>query len=381
MTAFFRRAAAMIFSLAALCPLTVSAFSGTSAESAILIEASGEHVIYEHDADRRLPMASTTKIMTALCAIESGDIKRCVKVSPSAVGVEGSSIYLKADEELTLEDLLYALMLASANDAAAAIAIEVSGSVEDFAALMNRRANELGCTDTHFDNPHGLDSENHYTTARDLAKITAAALQNETFRKIVSTYKHTIPLEGGGVRVLVNHNRLLRTEENVIGVKTGFTKRSGRCLVTAAERGGVTVVAVTLRDPDDWRDHSAMLKLGLDSYRCDILCDDDGLSFPVPVAGGDTDFVIAHGGERMTVSLPVDAPTPHRVVNLRPFVFAPVECGENLGYVEWFDEDGNSLGKFDLFAEGTVNARKKPSLLDRIHDIFNKESKDETVHE
>lgn len=385
MKAFLCRAAALLFTFIILFSIftatDVSAFSGTSAESAILIEVSGENVIYEHNADRRMPMASTTKIMTALCAIESGNTARRVKISPDAVGVEGSSVYLKAGEEMTLEDLLYALMLASANDAATAIAIEVSGSVEAFAELMNEHARALGCENTHFTNPHGLDNEDHYTTARDLAKITAAALENDTFRTIVSTYKHTIPMEGGGVRLLLNHNRLLRTEENVIGVKTGFTKRSGRCLVTAAERDGVTVVAVTLHDPDDWRDHTAMLELGLDSYRCDILCEDGGLSFPVPVAGGTSDFVTACGGEHLTVSLPADAPAPRRVVSLSPFVFAPIERGDRLGYVEWFDKDGNSLGKTELSASESVPARERPTLWDRITGIFKKETKNETVHE
>ncbi len=382
MNSFIRRTAAILFTLAILFPAArVGAFSGTSAESAILIEATGENVIYEHNADHRMPMASTTKIMTALCAIESGDITRRVKISADAVGVEGSSIYLKAGEELTLEDLLYALMLASANDAAAAIAIEVSGSIDKFAELMNERARALGCENTHFTNPHGLDNEEHYTTARDLARITAAALENETFRTIVSTYKRTIPMEGGGVRLLLNHNRLLRTEENVIGVKTGFTKRSGRCLVTAAERDGVTVVAVTLHDPDDWRDHTAMLELGLDSYRCDILCEDDGLVFPVPVTGGTSDFVTARGGERIAVSLPKDAPEPRRVVNLSPFVFAPVRRGDRLGYVEWFDGDGNSLGTTELTAAESVPMRKRPTVWDRITGIFKKEDNDETVHE
>ena len=377
MKKLFCRTAAIIFTLLMLCPaVSVNAFSGTSAQGAILIEASGGHVIYEHDADRRLPMASTTKIMTALCAIESCELDRKVKVSPAAVGVEGSSVYLQAGEELTMEDLLYALMLASANDAATAIAIEVAGSVESFAEKMNERARALGCENTHFTNPHGLDNEEHYTSARDLARITAAALENDTFRTIVSTYKHTIPIPGGGVRMLLNHNRLLRTEEDVIGVKTGFTRRSGRCLVTAAERDGVTVIAVTLSDPDDWRDHSAMLEHGLASYRCEILAEPGSLSFPVPVTGGDgdSDFVIASNDSRLDICLPAGAPTPRRVVNLDRFIFAPVLKGEVLGYVEWFDEDGQSIGRLDLIAQSTVSARPKATLWDKITDFFTKEN-------
>lgn len=371
MKAFICRTAALVFTFFVFFPsLRAHAFSGTSAEGAILIEASGGNVIYEHDADLRLPMASTTKIMTALCAVESRDIHDKVKVSPDAVGVEGSSVYLTAGEELTLEDLLYALMLESANDAAAAIAIEVSGSIEAFAGLMNERAQSLGCENTHFTNPHGLDNEEHYTTARDLAAITAAALENETFRTIVSTYKHTIPMSGGGVRLLLNHNRLLLTGKDVIGVKTGFTRRSGRCLVTAAERDDVTVVAVTLHDPDDWRDHAAMLEHGLDSYRREVLAEPGSLTFPVPVAGGTSDFVTAVNSECLTVCLPADSPAPRRVVNLDHFIFAPVTEGDCLGYAEWFDGSGKSVGKLELYAAETVPSRTQPTLWDRITDFF-----------
>ncbi len=361
---------ALFFAFSA--PVTVAAeeFPGTSAKGAILIETSCGGVIYEHNADSRLPMASTTKIMTALCALENGDLSKTVKIPPAAVGVEGSSVYLKEGEELTLEDLLYALLLASANDAAAAIAIEISGSVDAFAELMNERARSLGLENTHFTNPHGLDNEEHYTTARDLAAITAEALKNETFRKIVSTYKHTIPLAGGGVRLLLNHNRLLRTEDNVIGVKTGFTKRSGRCLVTAAERDGVTVVAVTLSDPDDWRDHAAMLGFGLDAYRCEILAEEGSLAFPVPVAGGTSDFVTAVGVGSYTVCLPKDAPQPRRVIEMDRFVFAPVAEGDVLGRVRWFGEDGALLAEAELLAKETVPKRPKPGLRDRIKNFF-----------
>ena len=372
----FRRILASVFTfliLATAVPTGVSAFSGTSAHSAILIEAGGGDVIYESNADERLPMASTTKIMTALCAIESRSLTDKVKVSPAAVGVEGSSVYLTAGEELTMEDLLYALMLQSANDAAAAIAIEVSGSIEAFAELMNARARSLGLENTHFANPHGLDNEDHYTSAHDLAAITAAALKNETFRTIVSTYKHTIPNSDGGVRVLVNHNRLLRTEDNVIGVKTGFTKRSGRCLVTAAERNGVTVIAVTLSDPDDWRDHAAMLEYGLESYVCCELADPGSLAFPVSVVGGEAAFVTASNRDALSVCMNAGAAEPRRVVNLDRFIFAPVSAGDKLGYVEWFDEDGKSLGTVDLYAAETIPAHRTPGMWERITDFFSKE--------
>ena len=223
-----------------------------SAKSAILIEASTGEVIWSENPDQRLPMASTTKIMTALVAIESGDVKRTVSISPLAVGVEGSSVYLYANEKMTLEDLIYAMLLESANDAAAAIAIEVGGSIEGFADMMNERASSLGLSNTHFENPHGLDGETHYTTARELAIIAREAYSNEILKGIFSTYKKTIPLnETEGVRLLINHNKLLKSYDGATGIKTGFTKKSGRCLVSAAERDGLEFIAVTLNAPND----------------------------------------------------------------------------------------------------------------------------------
>lgn len=203
-----------------------------SASSAVLMDASSGNVLYEKDAHTERPMASTTKIMTALIAIEEYDLKKTVTVSKEAVGVEGSSVYLYENEKLTMEELVFALMLESANDAATAIAIEIAGSVEEFAELMNEKAEELGLENTSFENPHGLDGESHYTTAYDLAKLTAYAMKNEAFRAVVSTYKTVIPMNNGeGSRLLINHNRLLKSYEGTIGVKTGYTKKSGDVLL------------------------------------------------------------------------------------------------------------------------------------------------------
>ena len=218
-------------------------------------------------------MASTTKIMTALVAIENCPIDKMVTVSPEAVGVEGSSVYLKANEKISMESLLYALLLSSANDAAAAIAYEVAGGIPEFAELMNEKAKSLGLENTHFANPHGLDDAEHYTTARELALIARAALENETFSKIVSTKKKTISIhDGEESRLLVNHNRLLFEYDDVVGVKTGYTKKCGRTLVSAAEKDGVHLIAVTLSDGNDWVDHRAMLDYGYEKIECVTLC-------------------------------------------------------------------------------------------------------------
>lgn len=356
----------------ALCTTVAAtkAVLSTSAKAAILIEASTGNSIYEHNADVRLPMASTTKIMTALIAIESCKMDEMVTVASGAVGIEGSSVYLQAGENLSMEDLLHALMLESANDAAVAIAIEVAGSIEAFADMMNERAAQLGLTNTHFTNPHGLDNENHYTTARDLALLTAYAMQNEEFVKIVSTYKHTIPLPGkNGVRLLLNHNRLLRASNEIIGVKTGFTKKSGRCLVTAARRDGVTVIAVTLSDPNDWRDHLAMLKYGLDSYECRTLADVGELSFVAPVVGGDRGFVVIENEEPITICMPVDAPRPRRVVYMNHFYYAPISAGDVLGTVEFYDGE-DLIFKVPLIAKTDVGTGKQKNWLERFLSSF-----------
>ena len=238
---------------------------GVSAVSAVLIDGFSGRVIYEKNANSKMSMASTTKIMTALCAIENSQLDKKITVNPAAVGVEGSSIYLKNGERLTIRELVYGLMLSSGNDAAVAIAYAVSGSIESFAELMNKTAGKIGVKNTHFVNPNGLDAEGHYTTAYDLAQISAYAMKNEEFRKIVSTYRTTISYEGQGYdRQLKNHNKLLKMYDGCIGVKTGFTKKSGRCLVSAAEKNGVTLVAVTLKAPDDWNDHINMLNYGFE---------------------------------------------------------------------------------------------------------------------
>lgn len=259
-------AALIIAAIISICPIRSHAV-GTSAESAILIEAQSGDVLYEKDADTRRGLASTTKIMTALIAIENCDLDKIVEVSPMAVGIEGSSAYLYAGEKITMESLLYALLLQSANDAAAAIAYEVGGGIDGFCAMMNEKAESLGLVNTHFSNPHGLDDEMHYTTARELAMIARAAMENETFCQVVSTVKKAVPMEdGGATRVFINHNRLLRCYDDIVGVKTGYTKKCGRTLVSASDKDGMKFIAVTLCDGDDWRDHRALHDYGQSLY-------------------------------------------------------------------------------------------------------------------
>lgn len=250
-----------------LCPRKVLAAPEVSAHSALVMEATSGRVLFEKNAYEKLPMASTTKIITALVALELGKPNDKVKISSTAAGVEGSSMYLKAGEMMTLEELLYGLMLASGNDAAVAIS-EHFGGIEKFVSLMNQKALKVGAKNTHFENPNGLPHENHYSTAYDMALLTCEGLKNSDFAKIVSTKSYSISgKEKAYPRTLTNHNKLLRMLDDCIGVKTGFTKAAGRCLVSAVRRKGMTLICVTLNAPDDWNDHRSLYDYVCSRYR------------------------------------------------------------------------------------------------------------------
>lgn len=346
---------------AAALPLTEGTSApSVSAKSAVLIEAESETILFEKNAHLPMGMASTTKIMTALVALERCDPQRAFSVPAEAVGVEGSSVYLTAGESLTMKELLYALLLSSANDAALAIAICVGGSEEGFCALMNERAKKMGLESTRFENPHGLYHEEHYTTAYELSRIAAEAMRHPLFRQIVSTYKQTIP--AGGVpnaRLLVNHNKLLRTYEGAIGVKTGFTKKTGRTLVSAAERDGMTLIAVTLDAPDDWRDHAAMLDYGFATYERVTVAEQEALRLSVPVTGGTAREAILTNREAISLILPKGAAIPALTVERTArFLFAPVLAGDSCGTVSV--RIGKQASSSPLVIKETVESAKKP---------------------
>ena len=305
-----------------------------SASSAVLYEPSTGQVFYAKDANTRRPMASTTKIMTALVAIENGSLDDKIKVAKEAVGIEGSSVYLREGETVTLESLLYAVLLASANDAAAAIAYGIAGSMSAFVDMMNEKAAALGLSDTHFVNPHGLHDDDHYTTALELAKIAGAAMKNEVFRNITSTVRHTVSLGDGTVsRVLFNHNRLLLMYKGAIGVKTGFTKASGRCLVGAAERDGLTMIAVTLNAPNDWQDHRTLFDYGFSNYESRTLVPAGDYSLSTPVLSGTASTASLTNTAPLKAILPKNAPyTLRAVLNERP-LSAPLSKGEHVGFL------------------------------------------------
>ncbi len=237
------------------------------ARGMVVLEGNTNTVLYEFNKDLKLPMASTTKIATAIVAIENCDnLDKVVKVSDKAVGIEGTSIYLKQNEEITFKDLLFGLMLASGNDCSVALAEELGGE-EKFVELMNEFAKNIGAINTHFVNPHGLDAEGHYTTAHDLAIITSYALKNDVFKEIASTKFHTINQTNVyQTRYLKHKNKLLFTDESCIGVKTGFTDNAGRCLVSASERDGMQVISVVLNCQPMFEECKRLTNLAFDTF-------------------------------------------------------------------------------------------------------------------
>ena len=259
----------MALSIHMMYPMGAKAVESVSARNAILMELKSGRVLFEKEAHERERIASITKIMTAILAIESGMLKDKVKVSSRAAGTEGSSLYLLAGEKILLEDLVYGLMLRSGNDAAVAIAEHVGGSLEGFVFMMNQKAEEIGMKNTYFANPHGLDDkENHYSTAYDMALLTRYAMKNDVYRVISGTKVHKAPHPNETWdREWNNKNRLL-TElyKYTTGGKTGYTKRAKRTLVTTAAKGEFEMVAVTLNGPDDWNDHIAMYESGFQEY-------------------------------------------------------------------------------------------------------------------
>jgi len=241
--------------------------TGIGARAYMLMESTTGRPLAEKNAQEQLPMASTTKIMTAILAIEEGDPNEVVTVSKECQGIEGTSIYLRAGETLTMQELVYGLMLASGNDAACAIAHHLGGSIEGFAEMMNCKAKEIGAKNTNFVTPHGLPCEGHYTTAEDLARIACYAMNLEEFRKIVSTRNLDLPAdEDSPARYLRNKNKLLSQYEGGNGIKTGYTDAAGKCLVGGAERSGMQLVSVVLNDRQMFPDSMALLDYGFDKY-------------------------------------------------------------------------------------------------------------------
>lgn len=367
MKKLIKRALALTLAGAAAAALefTAAADPGNiSAVSAVLIEAQTGTILYEKNAYEHRAMASTTKIMTALLTIEAGDLDREFTVDQLAIRVEGTSMGLREGDRVSRRDLLYGILLPSGNDAANAAAVSVSGSIPAFVKLMNSKAQELGLSDTHFVTPSGLDADGHYTTAYDLARLTAYAMQDETFRSVVCC--RSADVEFGNPpykRTLYNSNKMLARYEGAIGVKTGFTDNARRCLVSAAERDGVTLIAVTLNAGDDWNDHTKMLDYGFTQVRAYPL--ELGCDTRVPVAGtGQSVGVYSH--EETLALTPQQRTRLTRRVMLPAFVYGTVDKGDKLGEIQ-FLLDGELVRSCPLFADSTVTVQDEElSLFRRI---------------
>lgn len=326
---------------------------GISAEQAIVVDGETGRILYEKRADERGLIASTTKMMTALIVCEQSNVLDRVRIPKEAVGIEGSSMYLREAEVLTVQELLYGLMLQSGNDAAVALAIYCGGTVEGFVQLMNDKAHRLGLENTHFANPNGLDAPGHYSTPRDLAKLAIYALKNPIFAQTVST--KTIKI---GERYLRNHNKLLWKVEGADGVKTGFTKAAGRILVSSARRDGRRLIAVTFNDPNDWVDHQQLLEQGFSDYKLkNIIYKGQvlgqmnivgGSAEQVPIISNDDFSVALRTGERWHIELPA-----------KSFEYAPVSEGQDAGIGHIFIDD-EPVGSVCLVYGESADPQKIP---------------------
>lgn len=323
----------------------------------VLYEPSEGVVLKGANEGKRLPMASTTKIMTAILAIENLDLGATLVASKDCTGIEGSSLYIKEGDKIKASDLIYGLMLCSANDAAVMLAISISESVNAFSDLMNEKAKELGLEDTHFTNPHGLDDKEHYTTAKDLAVLSTYALENPIFEGIAATVKKNIAVSDN-IRLAINHNKLLKSYDGCIGIKTGYTKRSGRCLVSCAERDNVKLICVTLNYHDDWSFHSKMLDEGFSL--CEFFPIPHGYKdqIEIPVLNGKADYVLAS-----PINLPegfVGAKDDNFEfsITIDKYLVAPVKKNHKVGVLT-VKKNNKEFYSTDIVTEYSVNKTKQ----------------------
>lgn len=345
-----------------------------SAKSAVVICADTGEVVFEKDAYQKMPMASTTKIMTSVLALEFGADEHFLTVTDEMVSVEGSSIGLLPDDKISLKTLVKGMLLESGNDAANSVAHIVGGSTHNFVAIMNSKAKEIGMNSTSFETPSGLDGENHYSTAFDMALLGAYAIKNSEFKQICSS-KEQVVFYGNDPyrRVFTNNNKLLDTYDGILGIKTGFTKKSGRCLVSAVERNNKTLIAVTLNAPDDWNDHKKMYDYSFENVHViDLSCDLQDLS--VKIIGGTEDVVNLYPSSNPIITSINEDFVYEIKIFIKQFEYAPVKKGDILGFIEFYDENGKLIATTDICANKSVdikiNKSEKDSLLKKFIDLF-----------
>jgi D-alanyl-D-alanine carboxypeptidase/D-alanyl-D-alanine carboxypeptidase (penicillin-binding protein 5/6) len=343
------------------------------ADSAVVIEAMTGRVLYGWQENTPLPMASTTKIMTALLTLERPDLDAVFTVDSRAIKIEGSTMGLVEGDKVSLRALAAGMLLCSGNDAANAAAVRISGTVTSFVESMNARAKEMGLTNTAFVTPSGLDAEGHHSTALDMARLAREALKNDAFAEICAQYRMRVSFGSPPQdRWLTNHNKLLNRYEHAIGVKTGFTRKSGRCLVSAANRDGVTLICVTLDCPDDWTVHETLYE------RCFGLVQVEDLAkgaeaLEVPVTGGTKALVKAAPEGPAQVPVPVTGGKIEYKSVVTPFAYAPVRKGQYLGETRIL-LDGELIYRLTLTAREDIpllhEYKEEKSILDIISGFF-----------
>lgn len=342
-----------------------------SAESAVLIDGDSGRILYEKNAYERRGMASTTKIMTALVVLENAKLDDVVNVSYNASITEGSSMYLKANEKITVEGLLYGLMLNSGNDAATALAEHTSGNIEKFAELMNKKAKEIGMKNTSFANPHGLDNENHYSTAYDMALLTKYAMENKNFKIIVGTKSKIIQTQGGEYKYLTNHNKLLSMYQYCSGVKTGFTKKCGRCLVSFSEKNGVKLITITLNAPNDWNDHISLYDEYFNIYKRYNIVNNNDYIATINVENSDENNLKLYSSKAINLTL-----TPEEYNDLdieykyNDTVNAPIYKGQIMGKINVI-LNNKIIASSPIITTYGIPENKTATLNDNIIFLFN----------
>lgn len=348
---------AILLTVAVLCSCVLfkkAECVSTSSKSFVVMNADTFDVLAFKNAYQKLSMASTTKLMTALILAEQNTPKKTVTTTREMVTVEGSSMGLQIGDTVSHYDLLVGMLLPSGNDAANTAAISVAGSIDRFAELMNKKADEIGMKSSNFVTPSGLDAQDHYSTAYDMALLAVYALKNDTIREICSKEKITVTFGNPPYqRTLYNHNKLLGRYEGCIGMKTGFTKKSGRCLVSAAEKNGCRVVAVTLNDPDDWNDHERLLDFGFSSIETVDITDNQSI-LNVDVVGGTKDILLL-GSPRCTVGGTRDLVNKVKIIHkTKPFVYAPIKAGDTVGFTEYY-YNGRLLKQTEIYALESID--------------------------
>ncbi len=334
----------------------------TSAVSTVLMDADSGRILYAKNADEPRLIASITKLMTALVALESGHKpEEVVTVRAEWTGIEGSSLYLRAGEQLRLETLLYGMLLRSGNDAAQAVAGYCGGDVEAFVGSMNAKAEELGMENSHFANPSGLNAEGHYASARDMAILARACLADPTLRKMVGT--KSIALEG---RIFTNHNKLLWQYEGCIGLKTGYTEKAGRTLVSAAQRNGMTLICVTLSAPNDWKDHTALFDYGFGLYERRCLARAGEMLCRVPVSDSLIPFCTLGVQESIWTALTADEQVQFTAVVPEERLRAPVSVGNTVGE-GIFSLNGQEIARCSLVVLQDIPKNTAPAKTGIFH--------------